>query len=214
MHRDCFESVTEAGFSFLELVISLVLLSLLTLALMWSLHIGIQTWDKATKDQDAQADVYFAQNALRLFLSSAHLDANAQTSTRIAFEGSNDGLVLLARMPEQFGYGGDYKVAIEARRRPDNQFDLVLLFSLYPPIAGEQTRSKQSETVVLPNIKTLAFRYFGALTETQSPDWSPHWSDRSKLPKLISVDVTFPEASKRFWPTLLVVPRLSGNLLQ
>ncbi|CAA2142189.1 hypothetical protein HYPP_03218 [Hyphomicrobium sp. ghe19] len=213
MSNDRLDPANDAGFGFLELIISLVLLSLLSLTLTWSLRIGIQTWDKVTKDQDAQADVYFAQNALRLFLSSARVDPNAQGTMPLKFEGAADNLVLIARMPEQFGYGGDYQVAIKARRREGGQTDLVILPSVYDPRTGERATPNRSETVLLSNIKALVFRYLGAPTEIQSPEWSLGWNDRTKLPVLISLDITFPDGSNRFWPTLLVAPRISGALV-
>lgn len=207
------ETLDESGFSLLELILSLVLLAFLSAGLISSLQLGLRAWERTTQDRPDQQQVYFAQKALRHFLGSARAvptDAKRPQGP-IVFDGAGSALQFITQMPPQFGFGGDYYVAIGVRAQPSGRKDLVLGVSAYFP--GAFPQQKADETTVVENVSSVGLRYFDVAEPRNAPEWREVWKDRTLLPALVSVDVAFPQGDQRLWPTLVVAPQRQGSLL-
>jgi len=80
---------------------------------------------------------------------------------------------------------------------------------LFRPGSKSTDRPKPIEQrILVDNVSTLRFRYFGRMSETDGPAWHTEWMGALRLPDLIAVNVTFAPNVARTWPELVVVSRL------
>lgn len=65
--------------------------------------------------------------------------------------------------------------------------------------------------VLLRDVSYLGMSYFGIDPIAGSRRWQPQWHDRPQPPELIRIRVAFPSGDKRRWPALIVRPRATVN---
>lgn len=95
-----------------------------------------------------------------------------------------------------------YEIALEASNGPAGSSALVLSQQLVRP--ASPTTGQPLRTVIIDRIRALSVRYFGAESEDSPPRWQDVWRHPHRLPRLVSVDVTFGRAEGRQWTTLIV----------
>lgn len=200
----------ESGFGLLELVAALTLLAFITLGLTSSLRLGVQMLTRVTGDHENQTQLYASQQAVRRFVEIArplHVD-ETQPELGVVFSGRRDELRFVTELPTAFGLGGDYSVAFLVKVRPSGQKDLVLIPEIYPSIETTQTPRRQTETIVIADIESASWSYFGPQTAGGQSAWTDTWERRPTLPSLVALDVKFPADSVLAWPRLYMSPRL------
>jgi general secretion pathway protein J len=94
-----------AGFTLLELLIALSLLSLLTLALVGSFRFGVQAWGRNTVQSEQLDNGIIVQQLLRRLISDIYpfYISNDPTRPYVAFEGTKASMKFLSSAPVVLG---------------------------------------------------------------------------------------------------------------
>ena len=50
----------------------------------------------------------------------------------------------------------------------------------------------------------------GVIEGGDAADWQRVWRDRTRLPALVRLAIDFPDGDRRFWPDLVVAPRIDA----
>lgn len=204
-----------AGFTLLELLVAITLLGLIAVMLAGGLRLGARVWERGQEHAEDLAQLEVVQGFLRRQLSQAYplrlTDADAPART--AFQGRPEALRFAVLAPPQFGFGGFYLLTVDLEEG-DEGGRLRLSARAYHPEMEEQPREGEvRESVLLERVAAVEFAYFGA----QAPDEPPLWQDRwegdgervSELPALVRLRLAFGEGDGRYWPELIVAPRIS-----
>lgn len=195
----------QAGFTLLELLIALALLSLLTLALYGSLHNGTRVWE-ATNASTADAEtIRAAQEQITEIIASAYPKRVAEdaTHTSLAFDGEPGALHLLAPDPSLNGALADTTIEAHAS---DGKLILVVTRAL--ELADTP---KMQPHILLANLNAFSFRYFGPDKPDGKPVWHDRWARRLSLPLLVQVNASF-IGHHATWPDLIVRPQITGSV--
>ena len=239
----------QGGFTLVELLVSIALLGLISVAMAGSLRFGARVWDTGADRGEWLNRAEITQNFLRQHIGQAAAargafapeartqgpeartqgpeartqgteeraqerdsraqapDAFADTAEQ-AFSGAPDRLRFVAPAPVQAGVGGfsrfELFVSGDAERR-----DLVLSINLGDVAeSGEAAPETLDARVLIDDIESAVFRYYGALEEGRDADWHDEWTDPDHLPALVALQVSFPEGDRRPWPELLIALRL------
>ncbi len=114
----------EAGFTLLELLISMTLLGLLMVVVLGGLRFGARAWERNEAHTTATDDIRQTQALLRREIGLAYpllvLDQANLTNRHVDFDGSEDSMSFLAPAPSCAGRGGpceDHAYARCARRQ-------------------------------------------------------------------------------------------------
>lgn len=106
-------------------------------------------------------------------------------------------------------YGGLYVSTLELVPSSDDggeTSDLVVRQRMLRP--GEQKpvvdMTEPARSLLVKNVAGLSIRYFGRRANQGPEEWSETWPNRAKLPRLISIDLSFTENDRRIWPKLIV----------
>jgi general secretion pathway protein J len=193
----------EAGFTLIELLIALTLLTVIASLLVNAVGGARQALNVVDR-RVTQASVPAVQSVLRRLLVEARGNSNAtqRTDPDRAFIGELNRLSFVSSFVPQGQYGGlwRYQIALDASAGESSA--LVLTQQLVRPATS--TSGPPLRTVVLKEVRALSVRYFGAEDQDSAPQWQDTWRHPYRLPRLVSVDVTFVRPDGRQWPPLMV----------
>jgi general secretion pathway protein J len=195
----------EGGFTLLELLVTLALLSLLSLALFGSIAYGTRIWEAARSIETKTENVRLAQQTLARLISTAYPKFVVKDALHasVALDGETESLDLLA--PSTQVPGALDVITIHETHSPDTG-TLVVDRKLE---LGENSQRPNSETL-LKGLQTLTFRYFGPLKPGGKPKWQNTWTDRSRPPLLIRITAVL--ANHVEWPDLTVAPQIAADV--
>ena len=195
----------EAGFTLIELLIALTLLTVIASLLVNAVGSTRQALNVVDR-RVTQASVPAVQSVLRRLLveARANSDATQRADPDRAFIGELNKLNFVSSFVPQGQYGGlwRYQIALDASERAGESSALVLTQQLVRPASSAP--GSPLRTVVLKEVRALSVRYFGAEDKDSAPQWQDVWRHPSRLPRLVSMDVTFVRPDGRQWPTLIV----------
>ena len=200
------------GFTLVEVLIALVLLSLLMLVLTSALRSMGQVEARVEQRIEA-ADDYRLSTALlddalgrvsaRRFASGRVDDGPAQIPF---FQAGPDALAWIGVMPARFGLGGRHYLRLAVEPGPDGDGQLVLR---YAPWSGAPTfdawPQAQARVLAAP-VQSLALRY----QEPASGGWSPVWPPpgvplntlpSTRLPGAVALQI---DGTQPAWPPMVV----------
>jgi general secretion pathway protein J len=202
---------SEAGFTLVELLVTLALMSLLSLIVFDSLRFGINAWKREAAHAEATDQVLHVQNLLRRLIEDAYPHHVAQDATRgrIEFHGAANSLSFLAPTPLAFGGTGRSKFRLFLDHH-DGVSDLVM--SSVPELADPDEPATHVQTKLLTNIKSAAFAYLSKVPSPRNAGWQDAWATSLGLPQLVRVRVQLHEGDTRSWPELLVAPRIGADV--
>jgi general secretion pathway protein J len=192
---------SQDGFTLLELLIAITLLSLLTGMLFAGFRLGTRHVDRQTTRIERSAQIPAVQDFLRSRLADAQplLD---QTSGSIVFDGRPDGLDFVSVAPESSAIGGLQLFTVEF----NSAGQLRVRWQLFgiPQLESQQSTDG---TVLLDRVGHVAFQYYGAIPPAKRSAWHQAWQDMDSLPSLVQIDVVFIDGERM--PPLTVAMRLS-----
>jgi len=192
----------SCGFTLVETLVALVLLSLVFLLLTEGLRF-IMNNDR--KQAGGEADVSRTQIFLENLISQARpalvRDRQSMTGESVAFAGSSTSLQLLSPAPNAVAVGGLYDVNIVFDQK-DKQVEIT--WGLYRP-SGPIYDDK---AVLLKHVTEAKFTYFGKLNNKIA--WSDSWQHSLSLPLLVRVQLSFSNDST-IWPDFVVSPKITSH---
>ena len=202
MIRD--RSKSDGGFTLLEVLVTMTLLAMLSVALLGGIRYGTQIWKKseqaATDDNHArsvQADLaYSLERIYPAFVATLRTGF-------VDFDGRADRVGFLT--PDRALPGGLDRVVIAAD--PDDATQLVAASRL--ELAPDAQSSKR---ILLHGLKLVEFSYYGPADASTPAAWHSEWQNKPRLPLLIRMHVALTDSTARPWPDLTVAPRVMADV--
>jgi general secretion pathway protein J len=187
----------EQGFTLLELIVTLGLLSLIVAAIMGGLGTGRRVWQMR-----GDLEQVSALGAVRSLLQARVADAlpvseHATKGVPIpAFDGAADSLTFVAPVTRGSNGPGLFRHVIR----------------MVPATGGTDLRDLVLEgpsahpAILVHNVAQISLRYLGLEPAQPGPQWSSSWRGKAALPRLIGLTVSFPRGDPRQWPELILAP--------
>ncbi|NCA71663.1 MAG: prepilin-type N-terminal cleavage/methylation domain-containing protein [Sphingobacteriia bacterium] len=216
------------GFTLVELLIALAIVSLIALMLFSGLRLGARAWEGV----DAVSERVSAMRGTRDFLLSSLSQAryvSLKQEERIvsSFTGLADRLELAAPLSEHVGMPGLYLLRFE--RVPNGESESLILtrwlvhpevlegggdippwtsldasseyFSRATPVDLDLASGAFGQTLMIDHLDVFAITYFGLLDGDTEPDWHEEWVGQSGLPNLVRIELG---TTAQSWPDLIV----------
>ena len=199
----------DAGFTLVEVLAAVALLSLLSLVLLGSLQFGLKAWERGAAHADRVDHITLAQNLLRRVIEDAYPYFFAADPTRgqVEFEGTASSLRLLTSPPRALGGGGRSRLSLSVDRRGEG-FDLVV--AARPELASNLGHA--AKKVLVANVLSVELSYFGKGRSDRTAAWRERWTGETSPPQLVRIQVRFPAGDTRLWPELVVAPRIAVDI--
>ena len=192
----------QRGFTLLELLIGMTLLSLILTLLFGALRLGARSWDRGEQRAEDITQLRTVQGFLRRELGQAFILLwKKGGESRLAFDGAADALKFVVPLPAQIGGGGLYLLGLELEDAEAGR--RLILKRAIDPAAKDFSGLAQADSAVLSeHIEKMRIAYFGALSPEAKPGWQDKWDDAQRLPLLVRIQVKQKDGSD--WPDLVV----------
>jgi general secretion pathway protein J len=210
-----------AGFTLLEVLGALVLLSLLLMGVYSGVRSATHTVQAGTLKIEQLDEVRSAQMFLRRELEQAMAQAIAHddNGNNIYFIGSSDEMRFVAPLPDYLGSAGPQLVDIKLVSAGDKGGkQLVASLAVLPP-DGSKPKPLGDPQVLVDGIDDGSFSYRGLNQQGQPMDWQSDWKFVGNMPNIVTVKLTLQNG--REWPQLSAPLRVNaaaaqgpGNLLR
>ncbi len=188
------------GFTLIELLVSLVILGLLGLLLVSGVGAGRRVWERMDARAADVGSVEAAQDIMRSRIESVVPLTRYDASSPYAdIDGKADLLFFIGpaspdRQPDALA---DYRLSLSTGSE--------LVLSSTSDIAALKTPARD-DRVLLRNVATIEFAYFGVAPPDNVRRWRDRWYQRPTPPELIRLRLSFARGDHRLWPDLLIRP--------
>jgi general secretion pathway protein J len=204
-----------AGFTLMEMIVGLVLLGLMSIALFSAMRLGVQSWERAETKSQRVVDLRIVEGVLRREVGKAYpLRVGLANENKIAFEGDSRGLRFLSTLPAHFTTGGLSWISLETVNSSDTENrdsrNLVLRYAVLDGPAQDFSALDKAtdQTVLLRDLESVEFDFFGQESETAEPTWRRDWAASARLPNLVKLNLKFRSGSE---PRILYIPIRLGE---
>lgn len=202
---------SRRGFTLVELLIVLVLLSLVTLALASAMRTAAQTEERVDARLERMDDLRIASDFLRAVLGRVSAQKRVgileSGSSQYYFMGTASEVRWVGVMPARYGAGGRHHFRLYLA---GNQ-TLALQYLPWIDSASQPNWSMASSTSLAAGVTGLSLQYEDALDEPVQ--WGAPWTVPDRMPAHIAVTV---QTENGTWPELIVplraLPASDGRL--
>lgn len=204
------------GFTLIEVLIAMTLLSIMVVLLFSSLRICAKSWEKGESkitEVHEVAEVYnFFQRHLSLALpvwndfTDTDGEAMEKKDKTFSFQGKKDSLQFVSVFPASAGRTGLQLFSIEQQEQDGEQVINVALTPFFPVAEGEEWH--EEEAVLLRHVSDFRLAYFGAADDTGESRWQDEWLEKEVQPRLVKISIN--TANGVFWPEMIIELKVPG----
>ncbi|MEJ2423131.1 MAG: prepilin-type N-terminal cleavage/methylation domain-containing protein [Candidatus Thiodiazotropha sp.] len=209
---------SESGFTLLELIISLVLMSLIVMLLFSGLDLGRRAWEKTGALGERQTQERLAFDYLRRTLSELLPERQVIEKDAVPlFDGEPAAIRWVGPTASKAGIGGASLFQLQLRNQSQKKILLLRRWLYHPEVlsesladgwdwrrfeTGEWSASnnesaeiRYSEHLLISGLSDLEITYYGSRERAIPPEWHHEWRDTDRLPRLIRIRFIYPEGA-------------------
>jgi general secretion pathway protein J len=201
----------EGGFTLLETLIAVALLGLTVTLLLGGVQLGTRVLDSAGRRTDQGAELAAAAEFLRSRLAEAQpvtAKPRPDAKPKVVFDGRRDALALVRLASPYQAQGGYQRLTLGLDRDPGIPA-LVAGAGPYREAPDGEAEAPARRSVLLADVATVEFAYFGRDAANRPPAWHQEWREQPDLPSLVRLRIAFRDGRQP--PDLLVAPRLANG---
>lgn len=176
------------GFTLIEVLIGMTLLSLMVVLLFSSLAIGAKSWEQGEKKIANVNEIAVVQHFFNLHLAHATPqwnDFDSEKERVLSFQGKKDALQFVAGFPASAQRSGLQLFNLEVKEKNKKKFINIALTPFFPLIEGEDFFHDKIELV--ENVTHFELSYFGLSDETGELVWQSEWLNKEQQPRLVKI---------------------------
>ncbi len=194
---------SSRGFTLVELLVAMALLSLVMLGLVTAMRSFAQTEtridDRIRRDEDFRVTEQFLRTVLGAMAPRATRSAPGGPR-QVAFSGSGDELQWIGVMPARHGAGGLYRFRLFVAPGESGQPGaLVLEFAPLTNFDAPLESGPGQSRVMVAAVTDVTFRYQDSTQGDAA--WSSGWPSADRLPRRIGVQA---RTRTGIWPEIVV----------
>jgi general secretion pathway protein J len=187
----------QAGFTIVELLISLTILTMIMAFIPGTLRIGQRVWEVDQSFERREALSAFRRYVEQRLAEAMPISLRDRTGgLSIEFTGESGRISFVAPGAAGPGGGGVYRFELTRAEGPAGRQPLVLRQSIYrysnanqEPENRAAPKASISEQRSHAAVASLAFRYFGSPEAQKPPQWQSQWTRRDALPDLVEISL-------------------------
>ncbi|MEI8207580.1 MAG: prepilin-type N-terminal cleavage/methylation domain-containing protein [Methylococcales bacterium] len=199
------------GFTLIEVLIALTLLSVMVVLLFASLKIGTDSWEKGENKITEVNEIAVVYNFFQQHLSVAKPLSNdsPEGEQRFSFQGAAQSLMFVSEFPASAARSGLQHYLLSKNEVDNEQLINVSLIPYIEPIDGEEPQKE--EITLIRHVKDFKLSYFGADTEGSSRGvWTDEWLNKNILPRLVKIKIEL--ESGIYWPEMIIELKVSDAI--
>jgi general secretion pathway protein J len=199
----------NAGFTLVELLLALTLMSMLLALAYGGLRAATRAADRGQTILEDASRIrmahQFVHQQLNQMLPLVYAQ-NEDGSERTVFLGETNRIRYVAPMPGYLGFGGP-QVQELAIIRADESYELVLSHALLQGFE-ESRLYERPPIVLLEDIESASFSFLGLDENGELAGWTSQWGTGDLLPESVALDIEFVDDVYIQWPLLTASVRI------
>jgi general secretion pathway protein J len=194
---------TLQGFTLIEVLIAMTLLSIMVVLLFTSLKICADSWEKGENKITEVNEVAVVYNFFHRHLTTARPLLNDFTTEgeAFSFQGKNRSLQFVSAFPASAGRSGLQMFSVELQEEDKDQVIKVAVTPYFPKAEDAEERPAD-EVVLIRHVSDFELAYFGADDDYSEGHWQDEWLEKSTQPRLIKIRIK-PD-NEIFWPEMII----------
>lgn len=200
---------SEDGFTLIEALIAVSLLSLLSVLVAGVLRFGISAWQGNQTIAQHIDEIQYAQNFLRRALTNAHPYFVVVPGGKgyVEFNGATRSMAWLSDPPASLDRAGRLWLKIELEPQVQGS-DLVV--STRTELAATTSTPANTVRSLISELDSADFSYFGLKQQNERARWHKEWTKQTSLPELIRIELK--SADGRDWAPIFIRPRINIDI--
>ena len=192
------------GFTLVEIMIALTLLSMILILLFGSLHTANLNWQTGTQKIEKNDEIrHVGQFIRKLITQAVPLMWINRDGERLVFQGEVEELTFTSALPAHRGGGGLYFITLKAVDT-DGSKGLYLLYRRASPESypfGSKSFENQKRVPLIDGIEKIEFSYYGRAEPDDEQKWHNHWQNDEVIPELVKLKIHSSDPQQH-WPTM------------
>jgi general secretion pathway protein J len=178
------------GFTLIEVIVSMTILSLILVLLFSTLFTANQNWQLTKRNITQNDDIRLISNFIRRqIIQNIPLLWIDKKEQRLIFNGKKNELNFTSTLPAHRGGGGIQILSLRVNRTDDaHHLDLYYRYA-NPDKSPFDEWSDEKHTTLLDNIKNIELSYYGQEKINEDSVWRDEWQNKEVLPTLINLKI-------------------------
>lgn len=206
------DSHRQYGFTLIEVLIAMALLSIMVVLLFGSLRICAQSWEQGESKIAEVNEVAVVYNFFQRHLASAIPlwdDFTQKEERKFSFQGKKQSLQFVSTFPASAGRSGMQLFSIQQQQEDGEQVVKVTLTPFFPTAEGEQWQ--QEEVVLLRHVRDFSLSYFGVAVDNGGENsWQDEWLEKETQPQLVKISIDTENGV--FWPEIMIALKIAEGV--
>lgn len=203
----CVDPACNTGFTLVEMLVVLALLSLIVLAMASALRSTAQLEERADERLQRTDEMRTVNRFLHAVLGRISARKTSapvpEGASPYFFAGAPGSISWVGVMPAQFGAGGRYHFRLGVEQSPGQQPALVLRFAPWTDAASAPDWSQTQSHALLEPVSAFSIQYEDASADP--PQWLPAWNNPKRLPERVLITLQTPAGD---WPPIVIALRV------
>ncbi len=189
------------GFTLIEVIIAMTLLSIMMALLFASMRISSESWQKGEAKIADVNNVAVVYQFFQQHLTTAKplWDDFSEENKSLSFQGHKQSLQFVSSFPASAKKSGSQLFSLKLLSEKDENYIQVSIKPFFPAIKGEEW--KPEEVTLLNHVKDISFSYLN-VDETQPEGfWQDEWFNMEAMPRLVKIKIELDNGG--FWPEMV-----------
>ncbi len=191
------------GFTLIEVLIGMTLLSLMVVLLFSSLTIGAKSWEQGEKKIAEVNEIAVVEQFFNHYLAHAvpqWNDFDPEKDRIFSFQGTKKSLQFVAAFPASAERAGLQLFNLKLKEKNKKQFINVELTPFFP--VTENETFFEDDIPLVENVAIFELSYFGLNDETGELSWQNEWLNKEQQPQLVKIFLELDDG--RYLPEIVV----------
>jgi general secretion pathway protein J len=200
---------TAQGFTLMEVLIAMTLLSIMVVLLFASLKTCADSWEKGEAKIAAVNEVAVVYQFFKRHLATAQPlrnDFKPEDST-FSFQGDAHTLSFVSAFPASAAKAGLQLFSLRMLEEDDDRYLQVTLTPFFAPPKGEEL--PKDEVTLLNHVQSISLAYFGNTQNGDEGAWQQEWLERDNLPRLVKISIELNNSA--VWPDMVIELKVNGS---
>jgi general secretion pathway protein J len=204
-----FVTKKDAGFTLIEVLIAMTLLSLMVVLLFSSLSIGAKSWEQGESKIADVNEIAVVQQFFNHHLAHATPqwdDFDPEKDRVFSFQGKKNSLQFVSAFPASAERSGLQLFNVKLQEKNKQRFVEVTLTPFFPLAEGEEFFEDTIELV--GGVERFELFYYGLNAETSEYSWQSDWLEKEEQPRLVKILLELEDG--RFVPEIIVALKIDN----
>ncbi len=196
------------GFTLIEVLIAMTLLSIMVVVLFGSLKICADSWEKGENKITEVNEIAVVYNFFQRHLSVAQPlwnDLSDEEERTFSFQGKTQSIQFISAFPASAGRSGLQVFSLDLQEEDNDQVIKVGITPFFPAAEGEEWHKE--EVTLIKGVDNFTMAYFGS-DDGESEGWQEQWLDKEVLPRLVKINIELENGI--FWPEMIIDLKVTG----